>query len=141
MRHGIRRLLLYSVIGISTFGLDLAILYLLTDVFGWHYVLSAGIAFLVAVSINYALSRKVVFRGTERSAHHGYAIYLGITAVGLGAVMGLMALLVGALGWHYLSSRVIVAGAVGIWNYLMNLYVNFRVAGKHVEQLTPSSNP
>ncbi len=126
-----KRFISYSVIGIGTFAFDLALLYVFTDIFGWHYILSAGVAFLVAVSLNYVISRKTVFRGTERNVHHGYVIFLAITAVGLVAVMGLMALFVAVLGWHYLPSRVLVAGAVGIWNYLMNLYVNFKVVGKH----------
>ncbi len=28
----------------------------------------------------------------------------------------------------YLPARVLVAGIVGLWNDLMNLYVNFKVA-------------
>jgi hypothetical protein len=34
------------------------------------------------------------------------------------------------LGLHYLVSRILIAGVVGVWNYLLNLYVNFKVAGK-----------
>jgi hypothetical protein len=41
-----------------------------------------------------------------------------------------MWLLVGVLGWGFLAARVAVAALTGFWNYLMNLYVNFRVAGK-----------
>lgn len=129
--RALKRFLSYSVIGIGTFGFDLALLYLFTEIFGLHYVVSAGVAFLIAVSVNYAVSRKTVFKGTERNVRHGYVIYLAITAVGLFAVMGLMALFVAVFEWHYLPSRVLVAGGVGVWNYLMNLYVNFRVAGKH----------
>jgi putative flippase GtrA len=44
--------------------------------------------------------------------------------------MALMYVFVDMLGFDYIFSRVIIAGVVGMWNYLMNLYFNFRVAGK-----------
>lgn len=44
--------------------------------------------------------------------------------------MGLMYVFVDVMQFNYIVSRVGVAAVVGIWNYLMNLYFNFRVAGK-----------
>lgn len=131
MKKGVRRFISYSAIGIGTFAFDLALLSFLTEILGWDPVLSAGAAFLMAVTINYALSRKLVFKGTDRSVHHGYAIFLVITGIGLVAVTGLMAFFTSVLDWHYAPSRVLIAAVVGIWNYLMNLYVTFRVAGRH----------
>lgn len=121
----------YFSVGFSTFLLDLFLLYLLTDIFLLNYLVATGAAFLVAVSINYYFSRKYVFKRTERKFSHGYYVFILITAVGLMFVLGLMAILVGMLHWYYLAARVLVAGIVGMWNYLMNLFVNFKVAGKH----------
>ena len=53
-----------------------------------------------------------------------------IALAGLLAVTGLMVVFVEILHMHYLPSRIIIAGMVGMWNYFMNLYVNFKVAGK-----------
>lgn len=66
-RKSFTRFCKYSAIGISTFVLDLALLVLFTDIFDIHYVISAGLAFLLAVSMNYSLSRRYVFVGSERS--------------------------------------------------------------------------
>lgn len=115
--------------GVSTFLLDLFLLFLFTDFFGWQYIFSAGVAFIIAVSINYFVSRRFVFRGILRRAGAGYGIFLVIAGAGLVAVTTLMALFVGVFGWHYLISRILIAGIVGFWNYLMNLYVNFKVGG------------
>jgi putative flippase GtrA len=117
----------YSSVGVSTFLFDLALLFILIDWFKINYVLSTGVAFMVAVSLNYQVSRRFVFPGTLRSAHAGYAIFLLITAAGMLAVMGLMSIFVGQMHWQYLPARIFVAGVVGFWNYLMNLYVNFKV--------------
>jgi putative flippase GtrA len=107
--------------------------FLFTHVFGWHYLFATGIAFLTAVSINYLLSRRFVFKGTLRSVHAGYVGFLSIAALGLLWVTGLMFVCVEYLGWGYLPDRVAVAAVVGIWNYLLNLYVNFKVVGMHRE--------
>lgn len=131
MTHALTRFVKYSSVGITTFILDLMLLYIFTDLFLWNYILSAGVAFIVAVSVNYYFSRKLVFKGTLRSVHSGYGIFLIITGVGLVAVTGLMFVFVDMFLWNYLLSRVVIAGIVGLWNYLMNLYVNFQVAGKH----------
>ncbi|MEK7494898.1 MAG: GtrA family protein [Patescibacteria group bacterium] len=130
-KRAIFRFLKYSIVGGSTFLFDLALLFVLVDIFHLDPILSAGGAFLIAVSINYLISRRLVFRGTKRTLHTGYGIFLLITGIGAAVVMGLMALFVNVFDWSPLPSRVAIALVVGIWNYLMNLYVNFRIAGEY----------
>lgn len=124
------RFLKYSTVGFGTFLFDLALLYVLTDVFHIHYLYAAGFAFLVAVSINFLLSRRFVFRGSARSAQVSYLNFILIASIGLAMVVGGMYVLVSVFSVSYVLARVFVAGLTGIWNYLMNLYVNFKVAGK-----------
>jgi putative flippase GtrA len=125
------RFLKYFVVGFSTFLFDLLLLYILTDIVLVNYVLSAGVAFLIAVSVNYYFSRIFVFTQTERRFVSGYYWFIGIAGVGVLMVMSLMFLFVAIFGWPYLISRVLIASVVGVWNYLMNLFFNFNVAGKH----------
>ena len=129
--RSVQRFLKYSVIGGGTFSFDLVLLYVLTDIIHVNYVLAAGLAFLVAVSINYYLSRKFVFNGTTRDLRSGYLYFLLIAGTGLFFVMSAMFVLVDVLNFHYLVSRVCIAGVTGFWNYLTNLYFNFKMAGKY----------
>ena len=115
-------------IGISTFSLDLVLLFVFIDFFHIHYLISAGAAFVIAMSINYAISRHYVFPGSKRSTSLGYLLFLLIGGAGLILVTFLMYVYVDVLHLHYLVSRILTAGVVGWWNYLMNLYVNFKVA-------------
>jgi len=131
MKKSIQRFSKYFLIGFSTFLFDLLLLYFFTDFLLINYLVSAGIAFIIAVSINYYFSRKFVFTKTLRKMDHGYYAFLIISGVGLFFVVALMAFLVEILSFNYLISRILVAGIVGIWNYLMNLYFNFKVAGNH----------
>jgi len=130
-KHPLIRFAKSTTVGVSTFLFDLALLYILTDFLGVQYVVAAGLGFLIAVTLNYFISRRFVFTGTERSVHHGYVFFLMIVGTGLAAISGFMYVFVGVLGFPLLPSRIAIAGLVGVFNYLMNLYLNFKVAGKH----------
>ena len=122
------KFLTYSMIGCGTFIGDLLLLYIFTDWLNIHYVLAAGIAFLIAVSVNYLISRQVVFKGTKRGRVTGYVYFLIIAGIGLMFVTGGMYALVEWFGMYYVLARILVACITGVWNYLMNLFFNFKVA-------------
>jgi putative flippase GtrA len=130
MTRGLVRLLKYATVGVTTFLFDLLLLYLFTDHLGMDYILATPLAFAIAISVNYFISRRYVFTGTLRSVHTGYGIFLLIAGAGMAGVTGLMVVCVEVFRLPYLPARVLVAGIVGLWNYLMNLYVNFKVAHK-----------
>ena len=121
----------YVGVGFSTFIFDLFLFYILTSWIGIQYLLATVLAFSISVSINYGISRRYVFRETDRGVVAGYSYFLLIGGSSLVAVTLLMAICVEILDLPYLISRIFVSGAVGIGTYLMNLYLNFRVAGKH----------
>lgn len=127
----LRRFIKYSAIGALTFAFDLGLLYVLVSILSVNYIFATGLGFTLAISTNYVLSRKYVFKGTARSFKAGYMHFVVIAAVGLLAVTSAMYVLVGVLGFNYLLSRIGIAAVVGAWNYTMNLFVNFKVAGKH----------
>jgi putative flippase GtrA len=119
------------MVGVGTFGFDLALLYVATSVVGIPYYISTPGAFLIAVSANYAISRRIVFTKTQRAWHHGYAYFAVVAMIGAVATTSLVAFLVSFFGLYYLTARILVAGLVGIGNYLFNLFFNFKVAGNH----------
>jgi putative flippase GtrA len=129
--RGIKRFARYASVGVSTFLLDLAIIYVAVTYAGTPYAPTVFVSFLIAVSCNYALSRAHVFHGTERKWHHGYASFMGVALVAASVTTALAALLVSVFGMQFLVARSIIAGLVGMGNYLFNLYVNFNVAGRH----------
>lgn len=131
MNKALVRFLKYSLVGFSTFTLDLFLLYFLTDILLINYLVSTGLAFIIAISINYHFSRKFVFSKTARGKKQGYFIFLSISGLGLLMVIALMALLVEKINLNYVLARIIVALIVGIYNYLVNLFLNFKVAGNH----------
>ena len=125
-----KRVIKFVTVSGMTFALDLLLLYVLIDVFLWNYILATGVAFAASVSLSYFPDRRWVFAGTLRSVHAGYVVFMEIACVGIVIAMAGMSVLVGRFHLHYLDARIIIAGMVGLWNYLMNLYVNFKVAGR-----------
>ena len=129
---GIFRFLRYTCVGGGTFLFDLTMLCIFTDGLDWSPVVAAGLAFFIAVSLNYYISRRLVFKGTTRGFKQGYFGFLLIAGTGLVIVTGGMFLMVDIFRWQYIISRILVSFITGIWNYLLNLYVNFQVAGKQL---------
>lgn len=120
----------YAIVGGGTLAFDLLLVYAATELFGISYLVSVPVCFLIAVSINYFISRRTVFKGTTRHIHHGYLYFILFAVAGSFAVTAGVAFLVSAFALHYLFARVLVAGVVGCANYLLNLFWNFQVAGK-----------
>ncbi|HVY73005.1 MAG TPA: GtrA family protein [Candidatus Paceibacterota bacterium] len=131
MLCSIARFVKYSTVGVATFVLDLALLYCAVRVLNVPYYAATPCTFLIAVSVNYVLSRKFVFAKTERPTYTGYAYFISGALCGAIATTALTVALVTYLHIFYIAARVLVAALVGIGNYLFNLHINFKVAGKH----------
>jgi len=130
-KKGTLRFFRYVSVGVSTFLFDMLLLYIATTLLGVPYYISTPIAFLIAMTINYLISRRFVFTGTERKIHHGYMYYVVLGVSAASVITGLVTILVEHVGFNYLVARTIVSGLVGIFGYLFNLYFNFKVVGKH----------
>jgi len=61
----------------------------------------------------------------------GYMRFVSMAVIGIILVAWGMKICVDLLGWNYIISRILIAAIVGMWNYLFNLFINFKVAGKH----------
>lgn len=128
-----RRLGRYALVGVSTFGVDLSLLWILIDVLALQYLVATAVAFLIAVSLNYFVSRAWVFRHTERALGRGYVYFLQFALIGALVTTLLMWLLTSQTELHYALARILIAGVVGVGNYVANLYFNFKVAGRELE--------
>ncbi len=125
----------YTAVGVSTFLLDLAMLYAAVTYLGVPYYVATPCAFLLAVTVNYIISRRHVFHGTERSWHGGYAYFIIIALSAAAITTLLVAAFVSYLSFNYLVARTLTAGIVGMGGYIVNLLYNFKMYGKHPESL------
>lgn len=56
------RLIKYNTFSLIGMGLNGLILIILTDYFGFHYLISEGVAILIVFSFNYTTSKKISFK-------------------------------------------------------------------------------
>jgi putative flippase GtrA len=122
-----KRFIKYFSIGFSTFLFDLFLIFLIVELFGVDDVLAAGIAFLIAVTVNYFFLRRYAFSETREGVAKTYTFFIVMATVGFFSITGLMYLFVKVLEINYLFSRAFIASMVGAVGYLINIFFNFKV--------------
>lgn len=115
-----------TVASFFVFGLDVALLWALVEFVGVGYIPAATVAFLIAMTLHYVLSRIWIFQGTERGIARGYVYFMINTGVGLVITIGAFAALVEFTGIHYLIARVLASVAAGIVVFFLNAVFNFK---------------
>lgn len=118
----IRGYIQYSLVGFVGFGVHLLILWLLTDIVGLWYLLSATIAIVVAALNNYTLNYLWTFKDRKEYIDNkviGYFKYLLSRGFTEGLYLGLLYLMTDIAGVHYITSSIIVQFATAIVGYLI----------------------
>ena len=97
---------------------DCAVLFVLTEFFGVHYLYSAGISFTVSVIFNYWLCVTYVFKNAKKQTPKQAAIFIGSSIVGLGLNQVCMWFFVEILFLHYMAAKLGATVIVTLWNYV-----------------------
>ena len=115
------------VVSLVAFSADFGVLALLTEVGGLHYLISAGISFLLGTTISYALSVLWVFTRRRIAARAiEYAIFMAVGVIGLGLNEVSLWALTELLGIYYLASKIVAASVIFFWNFAARRYILFR---------------
>jgi putative flippase GtrA len=115
----------YGITGSTTVLIDMVILYILTDFFGFWYMSSATISTTTAVVFNFLINRNWSFRsnGYMRRQMTKYLLLLGFNY--LYSIFGLY-FLVEVFGIYYLIAKVIIAMTMVSWNFALFRYVIYK---------------
>jgi putative flippase GtrA len=111
--------------GIATI-FDFSLLWLFTEIFSIHYLISGGLAFIFGSGLNYFINHSWSFIGTKTSHLRGYASFTFIGIIGLGLTIAFLFFFVEILNFNYLVARAIAIPIVLIWNFGMNSLFTFR---------------
>jgi putative flippase GtrA len=134
-----KKLFWYSLIGGSTFALDLLIYwYLKTN--GIYYLSAAAIAFLFSVTLNYIISRAWLFSESDRHYGTGYLYFITIAITGAIITVAALKFLVEKEGFDPYIGRVFVGIFVGLFNYTANYFLNFSIP-KAERRIHPKEPP
>lgn len=104
--------------GIATVA-DWGALYILKEFMNVHYMVSAVVAFIVGLTVNFLLSKKFVFSGEKNnnSSSTEFVVYAIIGVIGLIMTEIIMWFLHGVLGWYFMIPKVIATAVVFVWNF------------------------
>jgi len=108
----------YFIVGGLSYLLDYALMILMTEVFGIHYMISTTISYILALLFNFVLAILFVFKESRfksRYAELGAVFVVGIIGLVLNDL--LMLFFTDSIGIHYYYSKLIVGALVLIWNF------------------------
>ena len=112
------QLIRYGFVGGVAFVADYISLYAFTEYMGIPYLVSAAIAFIIGLTVNYVLSNLIVFT-THRLQNKWleFAIFAIIGIIGLGLNEIIMYCASDIIGLHYMISKLISTALVFFWNF------------------------
>lgn len=114
------RVIKYVIAGGTAATVDLGLLYLLTDIAGFHYLVSATLAFVVAFVVSFTLQKFWTFGDETRDRMHVQAtVYFVIAVANVGINAGLMYLFVSVFGIWYFLAQIIAGAAIACYNFLI----------------------
>jgi putative flippase GtrA len=126
MSGWLRESLVYTAGAAAAFATDFALLWMLVEKAGLHYLVAACIAFIAGTFVVYWVSVRHAFRFrrvTDRRAEFGYFATIGATGIVLN--LFLMFALVDWVGLHYLLAKLGAATITFSTNFGMRRWLLF----------------
>ena len=124
------RFIKFCLVGLSGVGVNMGLLWLLTEYAGLPYLLSATISVETSIITNFLLNNFFTFRGRSESGTKPFFQRLLkfnlVSLIGLGINLGLLSLFTEVFGIYYLVSNIIAIIIVTMWNYLLNTWWTWR---------------
>lgn len=108
----------YSFVGGVAFAVDYGTLFLLTEYAGFPYLVSAAIAFIAGLVVNYLLSISWVFN--QNRSENPTKEFLFFAAIGVvGLLLNELIMYIGTdlFHLHYMFSKIISTVIVFFWNF------------------------
>jgi putative flippase GtrA len=113
----------YIFVGGLAFLIDIGFLYILTNFFGYYYLISAAISFTLGLIANYLLSTHWVFnKHNLNNLTLEFSIFTVIGIIGLGLNELFIWVFTAELNIYYLTSKIFAAALILIWNFLARKY-------------------
>jgi dolichol-phosphate mannosyltransferase len=120
------RFLKFCAVGLSGVLVNMSLLWLLTEVAGLFYLLSAAISIETSIISNFVLNDYFTFRDRRspqvKSFLNRLLKFNLVSLAGLGFNMGVLWLLTEVFGIYYLLSNLCGIAVATLWNYLVNTW-------------------
>jgi putative flippase GtrA len=124
--HHIRQFSRYTLAGILMLIANLLLVWFFTRFFGFHYLFSCAVAFIVESFIGFSVNKRWTFK-SQIHFKKGYFRFLIIALYSLIAILFITYGLITYLAFHYIWARTISSVVTGIIGYVLDLKITFRV--------------
>jgi putative flippase GtrA len=109
---------------------NILLLFILTDIFFIYYLLSNVLSFIAGLTVNYILSKRLVFYTNFGNKKIEFILYGFIGGIGLVFDTGLIYFFTEIMGIYYLFSKIISTFLVFVWNFLARKFLYLFVEKK-----------
>lgn len=107
----------YCFVAVGAFIADYGCYFLLSYVLNINYLIAAIVGFILGTSVNYIISKYLVFQGEPKSRIAEIALVFVISGVGLIILEIGLYVFTAKIGIHYLISKLIMTVLVFLWNF------------------------
>ncbi|MDD4900798.1 MAG: glycosyltransferase [Patescibacteria group bacterium] len=115
-----KQIIKYLIAGSAAALVDLSFLYFFTDILGIWYLISAGLALVVAFFVSFFLQKFWTFRdGNRELIYKQMGAYLAVALTNFVINLALMYILVDGLKIWYMLAQFITSGLIAIESYLV----------------------
>lgn len=119
LRHSLRQIRSYAVVGLIAFGIDYAVMLMLVESFGVSEIFAVTISFVISIIANYFMSMRFVFTcRDDRTKKKDFGLFAGLSAVALIINDIAMAALTGFVFIDYRIAKPIATFVATIWNFI-----------------------
>ena len=121
------QLIRYTFVGGLAFIVDFGTLYALTEYFSLYYLVSAGIAFVLGLTVNYLISIRWVFATRAvKNRRLEFLLFAFIGLIGLGFNELFLWIFTDLFLIYYLLSKILTAILVYLWNFFARKLILFK---------------
>lgn len=117
----------YTIVGVGTFLVDLALLASFIYLLSINEPLAIGVAFFISVHLNYFILQRWVYKGSKEAPPRTYFYFILLATAMTFAIPALVIWAQDISGWNILLLRMLVGGAIGIFGFCFNTFFNFRL--------------
>lgn len=107
--------------------IDISLLYALTEFIGIWYFYSSIISYTSGVIPNYLLNKYFNFKNKSKKVFAQLSIWMGISLIGLIITQWIIFVFVEMFGLWYMFSKLIAIAITLFWNFYVNKQITFNL--------------
>lgn len=124
------KVLRYLISGGAATALDLILLYIFTEFFGWWYLWSVTPAFVIAIWVSFFLQKFWTFNDYSKDGGVQLIAYLSTAVINTGINAGIVYACTEYLRIPYLMSQILSSAGIAVLSYFIYTVIIFKPSAK-----------